>query len=137
MLDDHRLGIFHPVGAGGGVASVPQGEVAGEAIERQLVKGLGNQSDVLVHPQASPVAGRDAGAFLAAMLQRVEAEIGEVRHLFPGRIDAEEAAGLLHALVAEPVAPQNAVSQAWRRASSGTRTSAPTWKSSPPTTPMA
>ena len=105
---------------------MPQRQVTGEAIERQLVKGLGNQPDILVHPQASPIAGRDAGAFLPAVLQRVEAEIGEVRHLFPRRVDAEEAAGFLHALVAEPVAPQNAVSQAWRSVSSGTRTSDPT-----------
>src|SRR5207302_5642917 len=138
MLHQDRLGVFQAVRAGGRIARVSQRQVAGQPFERGLVEGLRHQAHVLVHSQLASVGGRDAGALLAAVLQRVEAEIGQVRDVITRRLNGEEPAFFVHALIAEPVTPdQNGVSQACRRLSSGMRISEPTWKSSPPTTPMA
>ena len=45
------------------------------------------------------VADGDAGRLLAAVLQRVEPEVGQFGDLFTGRPDAEDAAGVLRAML--------------------------------------
>jgi hypothetical protein len=73
-----------------------------EAIEGRLIKGLGDEAHILVHPEAPPIAGCDAGALLAPMLERVETEVGEIRDFFTRTVNAEEAAFLLHPIVCQP-----------------------------------
>ena len=46
----------------------------------------------LMHGDLAVVADRDAGALLSAVLQGVQPEEGETRHVAPRRIDAEDAA---------------------------------------------
>ena len=67
--------------------------------ERRLVEDLADQAEVLVDDERTAVADRDAGGLLAAVLQRVEAEVGELGDLLAGRPDAEDAAGVLRARV--------------------------------------
>ena len=87
---------------------MPDREVAAQAGQGRLVEDLGDQAEILVDHHAGAVADRDAGRLLAAVLQRVEPEVGELRDLFPGRPDTEDAAGVLGAgllgveIVAQP-----------------------------------
>ena len=46
-----------------------------------------------------PVADRDPGRLLAAVLQGVEAEVGELGHLLAGGPDTEDATGVLRSAV--------------------------------------
>src|SRR5262249_38300717 len=57
-----------------------------------------HQAEVLVDHDAGAVADRDAGGLLPAVLQRVEAEIRQLRHLFATRPDPEHAALVLRTL---------------------------------------
>ena len=64
--------------AGGGIAGVADGQRAGKA--RQHVRGeeVGDQPHAFVKFDPLTVGGRDARRFLAAMLQRVQAQVGEL-----------------------------------------------------------
>ena len=86
--------------AGRGVAAVADGDVPLQGAQRGLVEDLGDQAHVLVDEDLLAVAGRDAGRLLPAVLQRVEAEVGELGDLLAGGPDAEDAAGVLRALLA-------------------------------------
>ena len=86
--------------AGGGVAAVADREVAAQRRERALVEDLGDQAHVLVDEDLLAVGGRDAGRLLPAVLQRVEAEVGELGDVLAGGPDAEDAAGVLRPLLA-------------------------------------
>ena len=85
--------------AGRGVARVADREVALERVERRLVEDLRDQAHVLVDQDLAAVADRDAGRLLAAVLQGVEPEVGQLGDVLPGRPDTEDAAGVLRALV--------------------------------------
>ena len=76
---------------------MPDGEVAAQAGQRRLVEDLGDQAEILVDHHAGAVADRDAGRLLAAVLECVETEVGELGDLFSRRPDAEDAAGVLRA----------------------------------------
>ena len=67
---------------------------------RALVEDLGDQAHVLEDEDLAAVADRDAGGLLAAVLQGVEPEVGELGDLLAGGPDAEDAAGVLRALLA-------------------------------------
>ena len=113
-------------------------KLAGQAFQGGLIEGLRHQSHRLVHSQLLTVTHRDARALLATVLQGIETEVGQIGDILTGGLDAEQTTLLMHPFLGEPVtADQNGVSQAARRVSRGTRISEPTWKSSPPTTPMA
>ena len=73
---------------------------AAEPCEHLLVEHLRDQAHVLDDRDLALVGHGDAGALLAAMLQGVEAEEGEARHVVLRREDAEDAA-----TVAEVVIP--------------------------------
>jgi hypothetical protein len=73
------------------------GEVAAQTRERRLVEDLRHQAEVFEYDDAGAVADRDAGRLLATVLQSEEPEIGELGHLFPGRPDSEDTAGVLRA----------------------------------------
>ena len=59
---------------------------------------LRHETELLDHGHPLPIGDRDAGALLAAMLQRVEAEVGEAGSVGTGRPDAEHAAGFTGAI---------------------------------------
>ena len=94
-----RLGVLPDAGAGGGVAGVADGQVAAQRAERGLVEDLGDQTHVLEDHDLGAVADRDPGGLLAAVLQRVEAEVGELGHLLARGPDPEDATGVLGAAV--------------------------------------
>ena len=68
-----------------------------QARERRLVEDLSDQAEVLVHHHARTVADRDPRGLLAAVLKRVETEVGQLRDLFTPRPNAEHAARVLRA----------------------------------------
>ena len=69
--------------------------MATQRVERGLVEDLRDQAHVLVDQDLFAVADRDAGGLLAAVLERVEPEVGELGDLFTGRPDAEDPARVL------------------------------------------
>ena len=79
--------------------AVADGQVALERGEGGLVEHLRDQAHVLVHEDLPPVADRDPGGLLAAVLQGVEPEVGQLGDILTGRPDPEDAAGVLRALV--------------------------------------
>ena len=76
----------------GGVAAVADGDVALHRAQRLLVEDLADQPEVLEHQHLGAVGDGDARGFLAAVLQRVQAVVGELGDLFARRPDAEYAA---------------------------------------------
>jgi hypothetical protein len=90
---------IEPSSVGGGVTRVADREVALERLERGVVEDLRDQAHVLVDQDLAAVADRDAGRLLAAVLQRVETEVAELRHLFAGGPDPEDTASILGTLV--------------------------------------
>ena len=83
-------------------------DVSAQTGQGGLVEDLGHQAEVLVDGDTGAVADRDPGRLLAPVLQRVEAEVGELRDLFAAGPDPEDSAFVLRALlygvevVAEP-----------------------------------
>ena len=71
---------------------MPDGDVALHRGQRLLVEDLADQPEILEHQHLRPVGDRDARGLLAAMLQRVEAEVGQFGDLLSGGPDAEYAA---------------------------------------------
>ncbi len=103
-LPEDRLRVAPGAGAAGRVAGVADGEVAGQAAEGPLVEHVGHQAHVLDHGDGAPVGHRDPGRLLATVLERVEAEVGQVGDGLAGRVDAEDAAGFLRGVVVRHVA---------------------------------
>ena len=75
-VDADGLGVEQRRVAGGGVARVADGHVAGELGEHVVGEDFRDQAHALDVGEMLAVGGGDAGRFLAAMLQGVEAEIG-------------------------------------------------------------
>ena len=96
---ERRLRVLPGDRPGGGVAAVADGEVAAQRRQRLLVEDLADQAEVLEHDHAAAVGHGDAGRLLAAVLQRVEAVVGELRDVLAGRPDPEHAALLAGAVV--------------------------------------
>src|SRR5260370_17380010 len=65
-----------------------------ERIEHGLVEDLRYQAHVLEHDDPGAVADGDAGRLLAAMLQRIQAEVGKLGHVLARRPDTENPAGI-------------------------------------------
>ena len=70
------------------------GDVAGERVEVALLEDPRDEPEVLGDGDGVAVADRDAGRLLAAVLQRVQAEVGEAGDVLARRVHAEDAAGL-------------------------------------------
>jgi hypothetical protein len=96
---ERRLGVLPGRGARRRVAGVADREVPAQRRQRLLVEDLADQPEVLEHHDLAAVADGHAGGLLAAVLQREEPEVGELRDLLAGRPDTEDAALLLGALV--------------------------------------
>src|SRR6185436_5580430 len=80
-VDDDRLGVGEPALAGRRVAHVAGGEVPGQPGERVAAERIVDVAHRARGADAGAVGGGNAGAFLAAMLERVEPQVGEVRGL--------------------------------------------------------
>src|SRR6185312_14747271 len=70
--------------AGGGVARMADGAVALQAVDDALLgEGIADQPDMAFDMELGAVIGHDAGGFLAAMLQRMQAERDDRRGVLP------------------------------------------------------
>src|SRR5438309_3697335 len=78
-VDHDRLSIKQSFVAGSGVARVTDGQTARELRKHTRLENLFDFAHRAVNVQLLAVTGNDARRFLAAMLQRVKTEIGEVR----------------------------------------------------------
>ena len=63
-----------------------------------LVEDLGDEARVAQRRDVAALAGGDPGRLLAAVLQRVEAEVGEAGDVVPGCVYAEHPAFLARAV---------------------------------------
>ena len=90
-IDDDRLRVGEHRGARRRVAGVADGGGAGEPLEHRLLEDLRRLAHAALDVHAGAVPGDDAGALLPAVLERVEAEVSEVRRVLAG-VDAEDAA---------------------------------------------
>ena len=91
---DQRLRVLPARRARGRVAHVPDGRLAAEAGEGALVEDLRDQSHVPDGRDLAVIGHGDAGALLAAVLQRVKAEEGQARDVEDGSVDGKHTAHL-------------------------------------------
>jgi hypothetical protein len=92
--DGERLGVEESRIAGGRIARVTDGESAGQLVQHIAGEDLGHVAHGLVAVEISAIAGADASALLAAMLERIEAEVGELGG-FGVPVDGDDAAFLV------------------------------------------
>ena len=71
---------------------MPDGDVTLHGGQSLLVEHLADQAEVLEHQHLRAVGDGDAGGFLAAVLQRVQAVVGELGNVFAGCPHSEYAA---------------------------------------------
>ena len=75
---EERLHVAQERLAGGRIAHMPAGAHAGQAVDHMaLGKGVADQAEPALGMETLAVEGDDAGGFLAAMLERVQAERGD------------------------------------------------------------
>src|SRR5690606_4766953 len=96
---ERRLGIVPLRGARGRVAGVPDGDAAPERLQRPVVEDLRDQAHVLVDEDLVAVGRRDTGRLLSAVLQRVQAEVGQPGDILAGCPDTEDTAFVLRAFL--------------------------------------
>ena len=90
-IDEEGLRVVEAALAGRRVARVPDGQMAGEPLERGFVERVGDVPHRARRAHALAVGRDDAGAFLPTVLQGVQPEVGEVGRLGVPE-DAEDAA---------------------------------------------
>ena len=78
---------------------MPDGQVPLQGTQMRLVEDLRDQTHVLVDDDPAAVGDRDPGRLLAAVLQRIQAEVGELGDLLPGGPHTKDTAGILRAFV--------------------------------------
>ncbi len=89
---EQRLRVLPAAAAGRRVARVADRELAVEAGQAPLVEHLRDQAEVAKRCQPALLADRDSGRLLAAVLQCVQAEVGEACDIASRRANAEDAA---------------------------------------------
>jgi hypothetical protein len=89
--DEEGLGLADGDLAGRRVARVADGGRAGQTVETLLVEDLGDEPHGALGAEHAAVGGDDAARLLPAVLELVEAEVGEARRLRVP-VDAEHAA---------------------------------------------
>ena len=100
-LGKQRLHVAQNGLAGGRIADVADGGVARQAIDHLAAgKGVADKSEAAFGMEPLAVERDDAGGFLAAMLQRVQAERGDGRGIGVAE-DAEHAAFFPKAVLVE------------------------------------
>ena len=69
-LGEQRLHVAQDGGAGGGIADMADGGVAGQALDHFAAgEGVADQAEAAFRVEAAAVEGDDAGGFLAAVLR--------------------------------------------------------------------
>ena len=71
-----------------------------------LVEDLRDQAELAHGGDVTALAGRDPGRLLAAVLERVEAEVGEAGDLTAGRVHAEDPALIARAIAIGKLEPR-------------------------------
>ncbi|BBY33026.1 hypothetical protein MMIN_10870 [Mycolicibacter minnesotensis] len=71
---------------------MPDRHVAGHGRQRLLLEHLADQTQVFEDQDLRTVADCDPGGLLAAVLQRIEAVIGELGYIFAGGPNSEDTA---------------------------------------------
>ena len=97
VVDGGEVGLrgLPAFGAGGAIAHMSHGELPGKGREVRVGKHLVAETEVLADEDRPAIAHRDARGFLAAMLQGLQAKVGETCHVATRRPDAEDAALLV------------------------------------------
>ena len=93
-----RLRVLPGAPAGRGVADVADRHVAGERPQLLLVEDLGDEPELTQRGDVAALAGGDPRRLLAAVLERVEPEVGEPRDVAAGRVHAEDPALIARAI---------------------------------------
>src|SRR5688500_9605648 len=78
-IDDDRLCVRKLALAGRRIAGVSDGEMARERRKRLLIEDLVDITHLADCADPHAVGSRDASTFLPAMLERIKAEIGQLR----------------------------------------------------------
>ena len=100
---EQRLHVAQDGAAGGGIADMADGGVAGQALDHFAAgEGVADEAEPAFGVEAAAVEGDDAGGFLAAMLEGVQAERGDGGGLGMAE-DAEHAAFLAQRVAFEIV----------------------------------
>jgi len=86
------LGVLPGARAGRGVAAVADREVAFQRLEDRLVEDLCDQAELLVDDDRAAVGHRHPAGLLAAVLQGVQAVVGQLGDVLAGGPDAEDTA---------------------------------------------
>ena len=106
-IGEERLDIAHRHLAGGGIAHMTDGGMAGKPPHHLLrAEDLADMAHAAVDVKLLAVIGDDPGRLLAAMLERVEAE-GCQGPRFGMAVDAEDTAFLAEMVVIERVSGQH------------------------------
>ena len=90
-VDQNGLGVQQFAVAGRGVTGVANRNRSGQRCQRRFVEDVIDVAHLANEPHALAVGRGNAGAFLSAMLQRVEAQVGQLRRLRVS-VDAEDTA---------------------------------------------
>ena len=104
-----RLRVLPLVGPRGRVADVTDRRMAGQAAQRRLVEHRADQAQVTLHHHVPVVGDRDAGAFLAAVLERVERKERQAGDVPARGDDAEHPALVVGRVVVPKVAHATAL----------------------------
>ncbi len=92
------LHVLQVAGAEGGIAHVADAAAALDPGELVRLEDVGHEPDAAMRGEGAIVGAADARAFLAAVLQRIEAEVDEIGR-FRVSIHAEDAAFMLDEIV--------------------------------------
>ena len=93
-----RLRVLPGAAAGGRVAHVADRHVALQRPQLLLVEDLGDEAGVAQRGDVAALTGGDPGRLLAAVLQRVESEVGETGDVVAGSVYAKNPAFLARAV---------------------------------------
>ena len=95
LVDGRHVGLGAcPVAhaAARGIAAMAHGHFAAQRSERAFIEHLGNQAQVFRNRYGVAIAHRNAGAFLAAMLQGLQAKAGQPRDIVGGGVHSKHRA---------------------------------------------
>ena len=98
VVPPHGLRVLPRAAAGGRVANVADRHVALERPQLLLVEDLRDEPGVAQGGDVTALAGGDPRRLLTAVLERVEAEVGEPGDVVPGRVHAEHPALIARAV---------------------------------------
>src|SRR5882757_9953852 len=81
-VDHDRLRVQQSLVTCGGIARVADSEISGQVGQHRRGKDFFHFAHRAMQMQLAAIAGDDSSRFLAAMLQRIQAKIGQLRGLF-------------------------------------------------------